>query len=65
MFGRQLGSVILAEVTDCHGLSRGLPELTAQVRDGRHSFIFILVINNNSLHTLEASCLSTEERFIS
>jgi len=31
VFGRQLGSVILAEATDCHGLSQGLPELTAKV----------------------------------
>ena len=33
VFGRQLGSVILSETTDCHGLSRGHPELTAQVDD--------------------------------
>jgi len=32
VFIRQLSSVILVEVTDCHGLSRGLPDLTAQVR---------------------------------
>jgi len=30
-FGRQLGSVVLAEATDCHALSQGLPELTAKV----------------------------------
>jgi len=31
LFGRHLGSVVLSEATDCHGLSQGLPELTAQV----------------------------------
>ena len=31
LFDRHLDTVVLSEATDCHGLSRGLPELTAQV----------------------------------
>ena len=31
LFDRHLGSVVMSEATDCHGLSQGLPELTAQV----------------------------------